>query len=1130
MKLANRCNVCFGSKDKARGREYFRHRRVQITHVDGDRLCANVQGSGSYDVDLNWSRVGDGKLTATCECPLFVSGKMCKHVWAVILQADSSGYSSRVPGRNPLHVTRFSDKEAEDDGALAATTASTGSLAEAIDVAVVQENPVTHAGGRLRSPARRKHRAPQWQSTLRQLSHRLDQQVVVDVGSNETTRSKSRAREIWYILDATDSSERGALVIAFYQRQVKKNGQFGKLKKLTMSSAETAYLDNSDDRKILGVLVENETDFDGDGYGRYRSDWDGVSHGSIPVAWADMLLPQLASTGRFMWILNSDMPIDEARKLAWDERPAWQFRLKVAADDQAKRWHMMGELVCQNQVMGIDQVVMLSQDGFVLFPDMLASFEVDQFHWATALAESMPLTIPYTDRDKLLEQLWSMPSIPDMDLPNNLGVEQVAGQPHGCLLVQPPERWYDQRFLWAKIQFGYGETKISQDDRRRGIYQQDAGQVLLRDLERERQLGNEIQALDLGTVAGYLERVADLLITKKQLPDIVYTLSKIDWTVILEGVHFRSPGEFKLQVTSDVDWFGLEGQLDYGGVSASLPTLLAAVRKGARFIELDNGSRGMLPESWLEKYGRLAELGEAAGEVVRFTNNQALLLDALLAEQEHVQLDTRFIQFREKLKNFSGVRPVHEPDDFQGELRGYQRDGLGWLQFLNEFSFGGCLADDMGLGKTVQVLALLAHDVRRQADEDGTTRPSLVVVPKSLIFNWMDEAQRFTPQLRLLNFTGTERKQYADQLNDYDVVLTTYGTLRRDIVTLKGQSFRYAILDEAQAIKNAQSQSAKSCRLLLAQQRLIMTGTPVENHLGELWSLFEFLNPGMLGSSAAFAALSKSTRGGDESDLDLLRQALRPFILRRTKNQVLTDLPEKTEQTLYCELTGKHRKQYNELRGYYRAQLDKTVKEKGLKRSKIHVLEALLRLRQTACHPGLVDKSKRTEMSAKLESLLEQLQEIISEGHKALVFSQFTSLLSIVRHHLDKRQIVYEYLDGKTRRRDERVKRFQNDSDCPLFLISLKAGGQGLNLTAADYVFILDPWWNPAVEAQAVDRAHRIGQTRRVFAYRLIARDTVEEKILQLQQSKRELADAIVSADNSVMGNLTSEDLELLLS
>jgi SNF2 family DNA or RNA helicase len=407
-------------------------------------------------------------------------------------------------------------------------------------------------------------------------------------------------------------------------------------------------------------------------------------------------------------------------------------------------------------------------------------------------------------------------------------------------------------------------------------------------------------------------------------------------------------------------------------------------------------------------------------------------------------------------------------------------------------------------------------------------RPSLVVVPKSLVFNWMDEAKKFAPELRLLNHTGNTRLDESVVFTDHDVILTTYGTLRRDIVRHRETEFDYVVLDEAQSIKNAGSQAAKACRLLRARHRLALTGTPVENHIGELWSIFEFLNPGQLGSATRLKQFLSGGKGGGAAEV--VARAVRPFLLRRTKSQVLSDLPEKTEQTIFCELGESQRKAYDELREHYRLELSGRIGRMGVGRSRIAVLEALLRLRQTACHPGLVDPARIDEPGAKLEALLEQLGEVIDEGHKVLVFSQFTSFLAILRRQLESRSMTYEYLDGKTTDRQARVARFQEDPDCRLFLVSLKAGGQGLNLTAADYIYILDPWWNPAVEAQAVDRAHRIGQTRRVFAYRLIARDTVEEKILALQDRKRELAESIVRADDSMIASLTAEDVELLLS
>jgi SNF2 family DNA or RNA helicase len=579
-------------------------------------------------------------------------------------------------------------------------------------------------------------------------------------------------------------------------------------------------------------------------------------------------------------------------------------------------------------------------------------------------------------------------------------------------------------------------------------------------------------------------------------------------------------------VTSGIDWFELTADIDFGGVTADFPALLEALAAGQRAIPLADGSVGILPESFAAQFAPFAALAQSQDGKLRYGRIQMALLDALLAGQPRARVDEAFERLREQLA--AGERPEaeNEPPGFQGTLRHYQREGLGWLMFLEGLGLGGCLADDMGLGKTIQVLALLLRRKALVTAAGLPHRPSLVVVPKSLVFNWMEEALKFAPALRVVNHTGNARTETADDLGEQDIVITTYGTLRRDIIRHRETEFDYVVLDEAQSIKNAASQAAKACRLLKARHRLALTGTPVENHIGELWSIFEFLNPGQLGSAPRLRRFLADGRGS----ADVVARAVRPYLLRRTKAEVLSDLPEKTEQTLFVELGEEQRRAYDELRHHFRAELSGRIGRLGIGRSRIAVLEALLRLRQTACHPGLVDPARIDDPSAKLDTLLEQLDEVIAEGHKVLVFSQFTSFLAILRRKLDARSLPYEYLDGRTTDRQARVAHFQEDPDCRLFLVSLKAGGQGLNLTAADYIYILDPWWNPAVEAQAVDRAHRIGQTRRVFAYRLIARDTVEEKILALQDKKRELAESIVRADAGVIANLTPEDVELLLS
>jgi SNF2 family DNA or RNA helicase len=602
----------------------------------------------------------------------------------------------------------------------------------------------------------------------------------------------------------------------------------------------------------------------------------------------------------------------------------------------------------------------------------------------------------------------------------------------------------------------------------------------------------------------------------------VRELLRAGWHVEAEGRVFRTPGAKRVEVRSGIDWFELHGEVDYDGLAATLPELLAAVRRGDGIVQLGDGTCGMLPEEWLEKFAPLVSLGGIEEDHLRFRRNQATLLDALLAAQPEVRVDELFSRVRKQMSAFKGVATAAQPEGFVGQLRDYQCEGLGWIEFLREFGFGGCLADDMGLGKTAQVLAALES---RRAEGRG---PSLVVAPRSLMFNWREEAARFTPQLRVLEHSGLARSTAS--IAQHDLILTTYGTLVRDAPSLAEVDFDYVVLDEAQAIKNASTASAKAVRLLRGRHRLALSGTPVENHLGELWSIFEFLNPGMLGEAKTLRLAGSLAQNPGEDARRLLAQGLRPFILRRTKLQVARELPEKTEQTIYCELDSAERRQYEDLRRYYREKLLKQVSKEGLGRSKIYVLEALLRLRQAACHPGLLDLKRASESSAKLDTLIKQLDEVREEGHKALVFSQFTSLLAIVRARLDDAAVKYEYLDGATVDRGRHIDAFQNDPECGLFLISLKAGGLGLNLTAAEYVFLLDPWWNPAVEAQAIDRAHRIGQLRPVFAYRLITRDTVEERVLELQKTKRELADAILGEDNRLIRDLKREDLELLLS
>jgi superfamily II DNA or RNA helicase len=745
--------------------------------------------------------------------------------------------------------------------------------------------------------------------------------------------------------------------------------------------------------------------------------------------------------------------------------------------------------------------------------------------WLTALRAHETISVPCDAKAEFTNLLLVQPPPVD-DAPDELRLTVVDGRPHPALRLTPVAHYGGERVA-AELHVDYDGQRIQASLPQPLVGTPDSTHFIRRDVAAERAFDATLHSLGVRREWSPAAQAQIPMVITERVPRIVRTLLEQGWTVDAAGVRYRQAGSVSMHVSSGIDWFELTARVDYDDTHASLPALLAAARRGDGFVTLDDGSIGLLPEDWLRKHQLLARLGTTEEDRLRFKPSQAALLDALLAAQPNVTCDDLFTRTRRELQSFSGVEPADPPSSFAGTLRPYQRDGLGWLLFLRRFGFGGCLADDMGLGKTVMVLALLAR-LRADRRRRDPRRPTLVVAPRSVVFNWRREAERFTPDLRVLDYTGPGRAAMRDQLDAHDIVLTTYGTLRKDAAHLVDVPFEYVVLDEAQAIKNASSASAKAARLLQAEHRLALSGTPVENHLGELWSLFEFLNPGLLGGSSAFERAGG--RSLDEDAVAALARGLRPFILRRTKAQVARDLPDKTEQTLDCELERPQRLLYDQLRDHYRRTLLDRVDATGLARAKLQVLEALLRLRQAACHPGLIDAARKKDPSAKLDVLVPRLVEAVDEGHKTLVFSQFTSFLAILRERLDAEGIDYEYLDGRTRDRQSKVDRFQTDPGCRLFLISLKAGGLGLNLTAAEYVFLLDPWWNPAVEAQAIDRAHRIGQTRQVFAYRLIAKDTVEERVLELQQTKRRLADAILSADESIIRTLKKEDLELLLS
>lgn len=577
-------------------------------------------------------------------------------------------------------------------------------------------------------------------------------------------------------------------------------------------------------------------------------------------------------------------------------------------------------------------------------------------------------------------------------------------------------------------------------------------------------------------------------------------------------------------------WFELDISVEYDGQSLPLEKIWKAWARGKRYVELKDGSYTSLPEAWLERLAHKLEalgLDPAKPPQQKFKQFEAPVLDSLLEDLPNAATDSFWNKLREKIRSFKEVRPINAPKGLNASLRGYQGQGLSYLNFLSEYGFGGILADEMGLGKTVQTLAFIQHMV--ESRRDG---PNLIVVPTSVLPNWEREAEKFVPKLRRLVIYGARREGMFKHIGDSDLIITTYALLRRDLEEMEKHEFNTVILDEAQNIKNPNTITARAVRRIRARMRLCLSGTPIENNLFELWSLFEFLMPGFLGSQHAFQrGVVKPIKDGDPETLDYLRARVRPFILRRTKAEVAKDLPPKVESVTCCALEEAQAELYAALAKKLKAQVLADVDEKGLAKSQMSILDALLKLRQICCHPRLLKLNfpgfSNNLPSGKFDAFKDMAMDIVEGGHKVLVFSQFVQMLQIIRQWLEFSQIPFCYLDGASKDRFEQVDKFNMSPDIPVFLISLKAGGTGLNLTSADYVIHYDPWWNPAVESQATDRTHRIGQTRQVFSYKLICQNTVEEKILKLQEAKRGVAEAIIPGQDN-WKSLTREDLEML--
>jgi non-specific serine/threonine protein kinase len=1092
-----------GSTTLQRGRAYYKEGRVtEVDLTDGTAAVCQVEGdSGDYVVEFS-AGIQSNDLTVSCDCPYAEEGNYCKHMVAAALELQN----------------------------------------------VLGEEEVTQVFNR-QVPAAPRPPAPPPSSYTQNWQNKLNQ--VLLSATYRSSPAKSRRYVGLVILEPVDFYGYG------YGSGAAEGGVYSLMPYVIQAESWPALQagEAAASRQDINALLETDRKWIklGQPLTQPANPAACLNLGPESVAFLNMLVGMRNFSYYFMAQGNLPMLLAMLAKL---ELPVFkglarvnkvERRLSVSSDPV----NLMLDLRLEEEVIclapGIERdgqfvpihgkaAVISRNPAWILLDDIVAPLREGQM---VELLSALPIKVPADQADVFRERYLGGLA---QSLPIRSGVvewREVQQDPVPRLYLRDDKT----AGLCADLRFGYGEHEVLAAKNPQPLMVVSVPGTwqlvrLHRNIERE----NELQQSLSGTTYGLKRadthqpfgthtlraRVHPFDFLLRCVPLLTQAGFEIYGEETLKAGRInRSTPRLRVSIASGIDWFDLKTVVEFGDQQISLHEVRRALQRGERFIKLADGSAGRIPDEWLEQYRHLWRLATETPEGFRVNDVHLPLLETLLEADPSIQVPPDLLERRNRFRSFERIAPQPVAHNFSGELRPYQQHGVDWLGFLHEYKFGGILADDMGLGKTVQVLAFLQLLQERSPHDDR--RASLLVVPKSLIVNWQREAAKFTPDLTFLTYLGNARAKDTAAFSDYDIVLTTYGTMLRDASGLHQYRFNYVILDESQAIKNPLAKSAKAARLLQGEHRLVLTGTPVENNTLELWSQFAFLNPGLLGNMDFFRqefAVPIESRG-DEAAARALRGLVYPFILRRTKAQVAPELPPRTERIIYADMDSAQKKLYALTRDRYRAELLGLIESKGMNDARFKILEGLLRLRQVAIHPALVDSSYRGT-APKLEILLETLDTLQAENHKALIFSQFVGMLKLVRRELEARGLKYVYLDGDTADRQARVDMFQTDPAYPFFLISLKAGGVGLNLTAAEYVIHLDPWWNPAVEIQASDRAHRIGQDKPVFIYKLIARDTVEEKILQLQEKKRALVNSLVTTEASFFKSLTKDDVRLL--
>lgn len=772
-------------------------------------------------------------------------------------------------------------------------------------------------------------------------------------------------------------------------------------------------------------------------------------------------------------------------------------------------------------------------EGTFYLPVLLPNSEiVKQF-------EKGDMTVPVQNKERVIRTI--IPALLHnyyVDAPSSLLAESLTIEPMPQVLF----REVDEKFLLLQPRFDYNGTVVNFDNNPENIMQASADGrwvVIERNLTLEKKFFDSLRPLhpqfQKPTLSTFFYLPFKDTMRGNWFTETVSALLADD--ILVQGVqelkthrHNTNKPKWSISAGSGTDWFDMEVVVSFGAEIIPIHSIRSTLLKGQNMVTLSDGTFGMLPQEFVKQYGPVIKMSrEQKDGKLRLSKLLYTLIEELPEQERSEDVAEEIKHKKRQLERIGSIESVQPGQAISATLRPYQVSGFQWFCMLDELGWGGCLADDMGLGKTLQAIAFLQY---LQGKYKAATH--LVICPTSLIYNWESELEKFCPSLRYHIYYGTDRTLTEEQFRKNDVIISSYGTIRNDVAVLRQFGWHYIFLDESQAIKNPDSLTAAALQLLTSKNRMILSGTPVQNNTFDLFAQFNFLNPGLLGTRDFFKKefANPIDKENDAVKSAQLRKLIYPFLLRRNKEQVAKDLPDKTETVIWCTMGREQKAVYEQYKNSVRLALLEKIEEVGMAKAGMDLLQGLLRLRQICDSPVLLkDDRIKTKKSAKIDELMREIEENAG-GHKMLIFSQFTEMLHLIEDHLRRDALPYTYLDGSTPadQRQEAVERFQEDPTIRVFLISLKAGGVGLNLTAADYVYIVDPWWNPAAEQQAIDRTHRIGQVNKVFAYKMICKDTVEEKILLLQQKKKQLASDLISEDAGFIKKLTRDDVAFLFS